>query len=36
MHVLNSSIWSGPMSSEHLHIQIWYHTKFYWTMVLAH
>ena len=31
-----SKIWSGPMSREHLHIQIWYRTKFYRTMVLAH
>ena len=30
------NIWSVPMSREHLHIQIWYRTKFYWTMVLAH
>ena len=31
-----SKIWSGPMSREHLHIQIWYRTKFYRTVVLAH
>ena len=28
--------WSGPMGDEGLHIQIWYCTKFYQTMVLAH
>ena len=31
-----SKIWSGPMSRERLHIQIWYRTKFYRTVVLAH
>ena len=31
-----SNIWSGPLSSERLHIQIWYRTKFYRTLVLAH
>ena len=31
-----SNIWSGPMSRERLHIQIWYRTKFYRTVVLAH
>ena len=36
MHVLKSSIWSGPMGNEHLHIQIWYRTKFYRTVVLVH
>ena len=27
MHVLKSSIWSGPMGNEHFHIQIWYRNR---------
>ena len=36
MYILKISIWSGPMSDERLNIQIWYQTRFYRPVVLAH